>query len=140
MTAIQGVASTPSFAGSVAATGSVSTPAAAPTGGADASQALSAPNALQQQMAGILSMVGDQNSTKALATLALALLLSKSDDSQDKQDPWKMLASLALLNGMMQGQQTIQFSAQWSVGGADASAAASSGATSAVGGSLNVQG
>ena len=50
-----------------------------------------------------------------------------------------VLAGLALMNGMMQGQN-VQFSAQWSIGGNDGSIAMTSGAAGTVGNALNIQG
>ena len=113
-------AAAPQAAGGVDAAGGV----------ADSGQVLGSSGVMAQQMSSLMSLVGDSNQTNALATLALALLLSKSDESKEKQDPWKMLASMALMSGLMQGQQ-IQMSTQITIGGASGAAAYDASSSSA---------
>ena len=83
--------------------------------------------ALGLQLAGSLSAASGSSTIDPMATLALALLMSRGNETQDKNDPWKALASLALMSGAM-GQQSLSVTMSVDIGsaqqayGADAAA------------------
>jgi hypothetical protein len=72
----------------------------------------------------------------ALAALALALLLGKSSEGKNGDDPWKMLVAMAMLAGMSGGGSSVSFSQSTTVSpeAYAAPAAAASGAN------VNLQG
>ncbi|MGC3970166.1 MAG: hypothetical protein QM775_23410 [Pirellulales bacterium] len=76
--------------------------------------------ALAVQTAGNLQAAGGAGGIDPLATLALALLLQKSNQSEEKQDPFQALAMLAMLGGMQQaGGASASASFSFSMSGVD---------------------
>jgi hypothetical protein len=93
-----------------------------------------------QHVSSLVSMTSDSKGLDALASLVIALLLQKANESKEKEkaDPWAMLAGMALM-GMMQQQGQVSLFQEMSVSGANGAAFQST-VAAASGGSLNMQG
>ncbi|MCE9605483.1 MAG: hypothetical protein K8U03_11350 [Planctomycetia bacterium] len=104
----------------------------------DASSAQSAGSSTSVQTSSFINSAQPNATIENMAALMLSLLLSKSDESKDKDDPWKMLAGMALLGAMANQNQGISMSQSTTV----VSEAYSTGGTAAAatGGSVNIQG
>lgn len=83
--------------------------------GANAAEMLSGAMALQ--VAGSMQAAGGAAGIDPMATLALALLLQRGNSSQEKQDPFQMLAMMAMMGGMQSGGVSASFS--FNVSGVD---------------------
>lgn len=55
-----------------------------------------------QQVSSLLSFSSQQSPAEALGALLIALLVSKNQETKDKQDPLAMLAGLAMLGAALQ--------------------------------------
>lgn len=112
--------------------------AAAGIAGLDASATGGLPAGLSVQTSSLIASAQPNANIQNMAALLLSLLLSKSnDESKDKDDPWKMLAGMAMLGMLAQQNQSVtmtQSSASVSQAYGAAGASASAGAT------VNVQG
>lgn len=83
--------------------------------GSNAAEMLSGAMALQ--VAGNMQAAGGAAGIDPMATLALAMLLQRGNSSQEKQDPFQMLAMMAMLGGMQSGGVSASFS--FNVSGVD---------------------
>jgi hypothetical protein len=115
----------------VSYTAGTSAPGAAPALG----EAGSVPGALGVQTSLLLESAKGLGNVDALAALALALLLGKSSEAKNDDDPWKMLVAMAMLSGMSGGGASVSFTQNVSV-----SPAAYAPAQAAAGTSVNLQG
>ena len=135
MSAIQGISS---------ATSSVS--ASSSSAGASAAASVSSQTSVDalggvmaQQASSLLSLSGQQQSpAEALGAFLIAMLLSKSNESKDKQDPLAMLANLAMLGAALQQGATNAATNLTMM--SSVTTAYSGGGASAAGASINVQG
>lgn len=117
-------AATASTAATTAPTAPTATGETAATGGA---------TSLQQSL---LMQNGGANGIDQLAALMMSLLLGKSKEAKNDDDPWKTLMALAMLSGAG-GKTTVSMSQTITAPG-EAYAAAGAGAAAAP--SVNVQG
>lgn len=98
---------------------------------------ISAGSSTSVQTSSLISSAQPNATIENIAALMLSLLLSKSDESKDKDDPWKVLAGMAMLGAMASQQgQGVTMSQSTSV----VSEAYSTGGTAAAatGGSVNI--
>jgi hypothetical protein len=112
--------------------------AAAVIAGLDASATGGLPAGLSVQTSSLIASAQPNANIQNMAALLLSLLLSKSnDESKDKDDPWKMLAGMAMLGMLAQQNQSVTMT-QSSASVSQAYGAA--GASAAAGATVNVQG
>lgn len=112
--------------------------AAAGIAGQDVSATGGLPAGLSVQTSSLIASAQPNANIQNMAALLLSLLLSKSnDESKDKDDPWKMLAGMAMLGMLAQQNQSVTMT-QSSASVSQAYGAA--GASAAAGATVNVQG
>ena len=124
--------------GGAAASASQSTLAPSETGTLSETGATTGANgALGVQTSMLMQSTQGANSVDQLAALALALLLGKSSEAKNNEDPWKMLVAMAMLSGISGQGSNVSMSMSQNVSVSPEAYAA--GAVTA-GANVNVQG
>jgi len=116
--------------------------AAAGIAGTDVNSAASATGGLSAglsvQTSSLISAAQPNANIQNMAALMLAMLLNKSsEESKDKDDPWKMLAGMAMLGALANQNQNVTMMQSTSV---VSQAYGTEAATAATGATVNFQG